>query len=568
MPGLVYGVGALGFFALPYTIIVYPLAFVLLPRLWTAARQGGHITVADYVKHRYDSPRLALAVALTGILATMPYIALQLVGIRAVLTAGGVYPRGWAGDLVLVAVFAGLAAATYRHGVRAPAVISLVKGVAIFSAVLVVIMVVLSRVGDPGHIFSAAENNLARGGVPGASLSLSPELFTAFATLALGSALALLMYPHVLTAAFAASGPDTLRRVSIALPAWTAVLGLFGLLGVAALAAGVDAPPGNAEAAVPLLVRQFMPAVLTGVLFGAFAVGALVPAAMMSIAAATLFVRNIYVEYLNPTATPKHQTRVAQLVSLIAKVGAVAFVLGLHNQDAINLRLLGGVWILQTFPAVALGVFTGWLHRGALLAGWVVGMAAGTLMVVWNGFSAVVSVGVGGGLDVPAWARSTSRPSQGWRSGTGGSCTCTATGCSGRSRTPRTPCRRRSSVPGGGGRPSRGGRRSGPGCTGSPPTPAWTCSPSAARSPRPAARCCGCSPTRTGCSTSCPRATRTSRRPSPSRGRRSSWRTWSRSSTSRRARGAEPVAHDRHPHRDAGSSTVEAPGPCRRPPRR
>jgi hypothetical protein len=126
---------------------------------------------------------------------------------------------------------------------------------------------------------------------------------------------------------------------------------------------------------------------------------------------------------------------------------------------------------------------------------------------------------------------------RGWWSGTGGSCTCTAIGCSGRSRTPRTPCGRRSSVLGGGGRPSRGGRRFGRGCTGSPPTPAWTCSPSAARSPRPAARCCGCSPTRTGCSTSCPRATRTNRRPSPSRGRRSRWRTWSRSSTSRRARG-------------------------------
>jgi SSS family solute:Na+ symporter len=116
----------------------------------------------------------------------------------------------------------------------------------------------------------------------------------------------------------------------------------------------------------------------------------------MSIAAATSFVRNIYVEYFHPTATPKHQTRVAQLVSLAAKVGAVAFVLGLRNQDAINLQLLGGVWILQTFPAVAIGLFTTWPHRRALLAGWAVGMIAGTLMVVWGGFSAVVSIGLPG----------------------------------------------------------------------------------------------------------------------------------------------------------------------------
>jgi SSS family solute:Na+ symporter len=292
-------------------------------------------------------------------------------------------------------VFAVLAVATYRHGLRAPAVISLVKGVIIVSAGVAVLVLVLRRVGDPGAVFAAAERNLTAGGVEQASLTLSPELFPAFATLALGSAMALLMYPHVLTATFAARGADTLRRVTIGLPAWTGVLALFGFLGVAALAAGVDAAPGNAEAAVPLLVKELAPALLTGLVFGAFAVGALVPAAVMSIAAATLFVRNIYVEYFHPTATPKQQTRVARLVSLVAKVGALAFVFGLRNQDAINLQLLGGVWILQTFPAVAIGLFTSWFHRGALLAGWAAGMASGTLMVVWGGFSSVIALGAG-----------------------------------------------------------------------------------------------------------------------------------------------------------------------------
>ena len=395
VPGLVYGVGALAFFALPYTVLLCPLAFVVLPRLWQAARDGGHITVADYVKARYASPLLALAVALTGILATMPYIALQLLGIRAVLMAGGLYPQGWAGDLALVGLFGVLAVATYRHGLRAPAVISLVKGVAIGAAVLAVVGVALAEFGGPGPMFAAAEANLAGPGLPAASLRLDPELYPAFATLALGSAMAMLMYPHLHTATFAAAGADVLRRVTVALPAWTGVLGLFGLLGIAALAAGVHAPAGNAEAAVPLLVRELMPAALTGAIFGAFVVGALVPAAVMSIAAATLFVRNVYVEYFHPTATPKHQTRIAKLVSLTAKVGAVGFVFGLRNQDAINLQLLGGVWILQTFPAVVLGLFTRLPGSRALLSGWATGMIAGTLLVVRHGFSAVVWIGVG-----------------------------------------------------------------------------------------------------------------------------------------------------------------------------
>lgn len=390
VPGLVYGIGAIGFFALAYTVIVYPLAFVLLPRLWQVAKDHGYVTVADYVRARYDSPSLALAVALTGILATMPYIALQLLGIRAVLVAGGLYPTGGiAGDLTLAAVFAVLAVATYSRGLRAPTVISLAKGVLIFSSVIAVVTLVLVELGGPGAMFNAAERNLPAD----ASLVLDPSLYPAYASLALGSAMALLMYPHVLTATFAASSGDTLRKTTIGLLAWTAVLGLFALLGVAALAAGIKARPGNAEAAVPLMVAELAPPVATGLVFGALAVGALVPAAVMSIGAATLFTRNVYVEYFHPTATPKHQTQIARAVSLVAKFGALAFVFGLPDQDAINLQLLGGVWILQTFPAVALGLSTRWLHRRALVLGWASGMVAGTVAVASGGFSSVVSVG-------------------------------------------------------------------------------------------------------------------------------------------------------------------------------
>jgi len=403
VPGLAYGVGALGFFALPYTIMLCPLLFVLLPRLWSVAKRHGYITVADYVRGRYSSPSLALMVAVTGILATMPYIALQLLGIRAVLTAGAIYPAGLLGDLVLTAVFAVLAGATYRSGLRAPTVISLVKGALIFGAALGAVATVLNQLGSPGAIFDAAAQELAERDAPGASLVLDPSLYSAFASLALGSALALPMYPHVLTAAFAARSPDVLRRSTIALPAWTAVLGLFGLLGVAALAAGINASPGSAEAAVPLLVQELLPSVLSGAIFGALAVGALVPAAVMSVAVAALFVRNIYVEYFLPTATQKHEMRVARVVSLIAKVGALAFVFGLRDQDAINLQLLGGVWILQTLPAVGVGLFSSWFHRGGLIAGWAVGMVTGTLLVVSEGFSSVVDVGVGG-FSVPLYA--------------------------------------------------------------------------------------------------------------------------------------------------------------------
>ena len=109
--------------------------------------------------------------------------------------------------------------------------------------------------------------------------------------------------------------------------------------------------------------------------FGAIAIGALVPAAIMSIAAANLFTRNIYKAYLKPDANDAQEAKVSKIVSLITKVGALIFVLTLDKQNALNFQLLGGIWILQTLPSIVFGLFTRWFHRWALLAGWAVGHA-------------------------------------------------------------------------------------------------------------------------------------------------------------------------------------------------
>src|SRR6185437_2533278 len=103
-----------------------------------------------------------------------------------------------------------------------------------------------------------------------------------------------------------------------------------------------------------------------------------VPAAIMSIAAANLFTRNIYREFLVRDASPAHEARVAKIVSLVVKFGALLFVLGMDRQNAINLQLLGGVWILQTILSIVAGLYTRWLHRWALLVGWAAAIVYGT----------------------------------------------------------------------------------------------------------------------------------------------------------------------------------------------
>ena len=388
VPALVYAAGAYGFFALPYTIIVYPIVFLIMPRLWHAAREAGHVTAADVVYGRYRSRPLELAVALTAVVATMPYIALQLVGMQAVIKA-----LGLTGEIALAAAFVILALYTYSAGLRAPALIAFVKDLMIYIVVLVAVVLVPARLGGYGHVFeTAGAAYAAKGGATG--LLLKPAQYLPYASLALGSALAAFMYPHTLTGIFAAKSADTIRKNAVFLPAYTVLLGLIALLGYMAHAAGIAVKNNNDV--VPALFNALFPSWFTGFAFAAIAIGALVPAAVMSIGAANLFTRNFWKAYVKPDVTPAGEAGVAKVVSLVVKVGALAIILVLPTKFALDLQLLGGVWILQTFPAVVFGLFFAWFRAPALLGGWLVGLATGTAMAFMDGVKPVHTFTVGG----------------------------------------------------------------------------------------------------------------------------------------------------------------------------
>lgn len=390
VPAAMFATGAVaGFFAVPYTIILYPIIFIFMARLWSVSHRHGYVTTADFVRGRYDDRGLSLAVAVTGFVATMPYIALQLVGIQAVLEVAGVGGSGnaLAQDLPLFIAFAVLAAFTYSSGLRAPAVIAFVKDTLIYLVIIVAVIYLPSQVGGWEGIFGAAKEKMATvneaTGKPTGAFIPGVGQGWAYATLALGSAMALFMYPHSVTASLSSGSRNTIRKNASILPAYSFVLGLLALLGWVAIAAktnpvGLDGQP-NPQLVVPQLFEDFFPSWFAGVAFAAIAIGALVPAAIMSIAAANTFTRNIYKEWLHKDASPAQEARVSKITSLVVKAFALAFVLTLDNQNAINFQLLGGIWILQTFPAVVFSLYTRWFHRYALLAGWAVGIVYGTV---------------------------------------------------------------------------------------------------------------------------------------------------------------------------------------------
>jgi len=410
VPAAMFATGAVaGFFAVPYTIVLYPIIFVFMARLWSVSHRHGYVTPADFVRGRYSSRGLTLAVAITGFLATMPYIALQLVGIQAVLEVAGLGGgSNWvAKDAPLFIAFALLAAYTYSSGLRAPAVIAFVKDTLIYLVIIVAIIYLPTKVGGWEAIFGAAEDkmaspNPATGAPTGSFIPTGIDAHWAYATLALGSALALFMYPHSITATLSSQSRNTIRRNASILPAYSFILGLLALLGWVAIAAGtqpvgLDGEP-NAQLVIPQLFEDMFPSWFAGVAWAAIAIGALVPAAIMSIAAANTFTRNVYKEFLRPQATPKQEAKVSKLASLVVKLFALVFVLTLDRQNAINFQLLGGIWILQTLPVIVFSLYTKWFHRWGLLAGWAVGMVYGTISA-YNVVNPVTGAHFGGSLD-------------------------------------------------------------------------------------------------------------------------------------------------------------------------
>ncbi len=375
VPAATYGVGAIGFFAVPFAIITTPLMYLISTRVWSVSHAHGFVTSAEFARARFGSRGLAALIALTGIAATMPYIAVQLVALQAILKSVGV-PGEWP---LLVAV-AAVSLCTFRSGLRAPALLSIAKDVLLVWLVLSMAMVVAWS-GGWEVAFARAGRRLASDASPVSGLLLPANGQLGYFTLIIGSALAIFAYPHAVTGILAAKDRATVKRNAAAMPIYCLALGFMALLGIFAIGQGVRPVGGDLNTVMPQLFDVTLPPWSAGIAYAAIGVAALIPAAVMSIAAANLFTRSIYREYLRKNASDTEEATVSRYVSLLMKFGAVACIVGFDQQLSIELQLIGGVVILQTIPAVVAGLWTSWFHRYALAAGLLGGLAIGLLML-------------------------------------------------------------------------------------------------------------------------------------------------------------------------------------------
>ncbi|KEO84937.1 sodium:solute symporter family protein [Tumebacillus flagellatus] len=362
-----YTAGSLAFFAIPYCILAYSIAYFFLPRLWKVAKAYKFTTLADYAKGRFDSKLLSAIIAIVGVLMLIPYIDLQLSGIQNTLQIAG---SGIVNvKMVVIISFLLVALYTFFSGIKGPTYTAVIKDILIWVVMLfLVVSLPMMHFGSWGSMIDTISQKAPK------MLTIptsGPKSYLWFTTASLVSALALFMWAHAATGVFTSKSANALRKNAILLPLYNVVLILvifLGLLAKMVLPANTDAKFALLE-----LVRVSYGGWTQGVVYATIALASLIPCSIMAIGASNLFANNIYRDMINPNVSPKKLTLFTR--SMVFVVIGLALICGLMFPTAlVSLQLLGVSGMVQIFPAIVFSLFWKTQTREATIAGLLVGL--------------------------------------------------------------------------------------------------------------------------------------------------------------------------------------------------
>lgn len=359
--------GSIAFFATPYVVLAYPLAYFFLPKIWKVASVHKFTTLADYIKGRFDSKLFSVLIAINGVLMLIPYIDLQLAGIQDTLRVAG---TGYINiTFVVIVSFLLVAFYTFFSGIKAPTYTAILKDILVWVIMLYLVISI-------PFIHFGGWNDMVQTAVDTAPEMLTipsagPKGMLWFSTAALISALALFMWPHTATGIFSSKSAESLRKNAIVLPFYNIVLMLVTFLGIAAF---LVVPEGtDPRYAFLELIRMSYGGTMQGFAYSTIALASLVPCSIMAIGASSLFANNIYRDLINPKASPSRMTMVTRYMVFV--VIGLALIFGLLFPNAlISLQLMGVSGIVQVFPAIVFSLYWRNLSKEAALSGFIAGM--------------------------------------------------------------------------------------------------------------------------------------------------------------------------------------------------
>jgi SSS family solute:Na+ symporter len=374
--GWAYSRGGPALYVLAYLTLAYVVSFFILPQIWEMGRKHGMQTVSDFFSVRYGNRYLAGLVCVVGIACFIPYVQLQLTGVGIIVSVASFDGIGRTPAMAIAVVL--LVAFVFASGVRAVAWVSVVKDLLMVVAALAIgIGIPLMHFGGIGPMFAAlAHARPAHMTMPGATHNLGHAWFISTVLL---TSLGFYMWPHGFAATFTAKSADTLRRNAVIMPLYTLTLVFIFFAGFAA----VLLVPGlaNGDLAMLTVVRGSFPPWFLGVVGGAGALTAMVPASIFILTAATLFAKNLYRPVFAPAMTDDQVAKLARAMVIV--VGLISLYLAIYSSTTIvSLLLTGYAGVTQFFPGVVLGLYWKRVTAAGVFCGMIAGVAAAVFLML------------------------------------------------------------------------------------------------------------------------------------------------------------------------------------------
>jgi SSS family solute:Na+ symporter len=374
--GWTYSRGGPTLYILAYLTLAYVVSFFMLPQIWKVGRKYGMQTQSDFFNVRYGNKYLAGFVCVVGIVSFVPYLQLQLTGLGIIVSIASFDGIGRTAAMVMAVIL--LVAFVFASGVRAVAWVSVVKDVLMVIAVTAIgIGVPWIYCGGIGPMFAAlAQSRPAHLTMPGATANLGHAWYVSTVLL---TSLGFYMWPHAFGAAFTARSGDTLRRNAMVMPLYTLTLAFVFFAGFTA----VLVAPGlsNGDLALLTIVRKAFPPWFLGVVGGAGALTAMVPAAIFILTAATLFAKNLYRPLFAPAMTDGQVARLAR--AMVVVLGLISVCLAIYSSPTlVSLLLTGYAGVTQFFPGVVLGLYWRRVTTPAVFAGMIAGVAMAVFLML------------------------------------------------------------------------------------------------------------------------------------------------------------------------------------------
>ena len=374
--GWAYSRGGPVLYVLGYAPLMYVVSFYILPPVWEAGRKHGLQTQADFFQVRYGSTYLAAFVALVGVAFLVPYLQIQLTGLGLIVEVasfGGIHRTP-----AMIISFALVAGFVFVSGVRGVAWVSVIKDLLLLIAV-VFIGIAIPRIyfGGIGNMFAAlASSKPAHLVMPGSTKNLGHVWY--FSSVFM-TALGFYMWPQYFAAAFTAKSSKIIRRNAIIMPLYSITMSLVLFVGFCA----VLVLPGlsNGDLALLTLVRKTFPAWFLGLIGGAGALTAMLPAAIQLLAGATLYAKNLFRPILAPKMTDQQVAKLARIMVIVLTLGALFFAI-FTSMSLVSLLMLGYAGVAQLFPGVVLGLFSKRVTTAGVFAGLIIGISTAALLML------------------------------------------------------------------------------------------------------------------------------------------------------------------------------------------